>query len=78
MADSGNKSGSHLGFFVALLAVVLIGAGGYWVYATYVVPVEDQQATAAANPSSSRPKNADKKPSAGTDKPAANVSSDGK
>ncbi len=50
-SDCGAKSGSHLGFFVAMLLLVAIGGGVYlYLDATVFSPVEQQVQTAQQNP----------------------------
>ncbi len=64
-----DNSKSHLGFFVAMLAVVAIGGGVYlYLDKTVFTPNELQQQTAAANPGTPHPPK-DKMPGAKDAKP---------
>lgn len=73
MAHNTQGSQSHLGFFVAMLVVAVLGYGAWRAVDKYYFPTQQQQATAAANPGLPHPPK-DKKQSAG---PEAPVSADG-
>ncbi len=51
MAQETKKEQSHLGFFVAMLAVAVLGYGSWVLLDRYYFTAQQQQQTAEANPS---------------------------
>lgn len=55
MAQETKKEQSHLGFFVAMLAVAALGYGTWVLLDKYYFTAQQQQVTADSNPSLPRP-----------------------